>query len=215
MRKKFSFGKVSAQNSRKENLVTVEVELKEKEEGKPVFTASAMVWNRLHTDCIMGGQCLDKLFDRYYQQLENKELFKQIYYLWKRNHLNDMNAWCEHQNYGEGVHDVKVKVHHLRGNDEYKRLAKVRELPDEYLEVTEEGLKNVPMALYEHSTCYGFDRSGIEEKDAGWITYDPVYTHEGFLGRVCPECGSKYGHTWYYKPISENDLAVIRGLLAD
>lgn len=213
MERKFKFGKVAAQTSRKENLVTVEVELKEKEEGKPVFTASATVWNRLHTDCIMGGQCLDTIFDGYYQQLENKELFKKIYYLWKRNHLNDMNAWCEHQEYGKGVHDIKVKVHHLRGNDEYKRLAKVRELPDEYLEVTEEGLKNVPMALYEHSTLYG-NRTGIEEKDAGWITYDPVYAPEGMIGKVCPECGAKYGHAWYYRPINENDLKSIGEVLS-
>lgn len=211
MRKKFTFGKISAYNNagRKDNLVEVEIRLEEKEEGKPVFTASATVWNRLQTDCVMGGQCLDTLQEQYGNQLENKLLFKQIYELWKKYHLNDLNAWCEHNNYGKNCH-VPVKIHHLRGNSEYEALVDKRELPERYLEVTEEGLKNVPMALYEHSTLYG--KTGIEEKDAGWITYNEKYAPEGMIGKVCPVCGAKYGHSWYYRPIPENDLEKIKAL---
>ena len=210
MRRKFTFGKVSAQNSRKINLVEVEIALEDKGEGKPEFTASATVWNSRHTDCIMGGQCLDSIWENYADQLENKELFEEILTLWNKYHLNGMKAWCEHNNYGEGCHAL-VKVHHLRGNLEYEALIDKRELPERYLEVTEEGLKNVPTALYEYSTLYG--KTGVEEKDRGWIRYDEKYAPEGMIGKVCPVCGKKYGHSWYYMPIPQNDLDRIEELL--
>ena len=213
MRKKFNFGKVDGYgNGKKQCEVTLEVELEEKEEGKPVFTASGTVWNARGTDCIQGGQCIDTVWEQYGKQLENKKLYKEIMTLWEKYHLNDMKAWCEHQNYGEGI-QKEIKVHHLWGNSEYDKISQVRALPNKSLTATEEGLKNVPMVYYEHSNCYV--KGGIETKSTGWITYDEKYAPEGLIGKVCPVCGKKYGHEWYYMPIEENDLKRIKELLRE
>ena len=84
MKKTFNFGKVRFNNNRKENLVTVDIKLTD--DG--CFTASGMIWNRIQTDCIAGGQCLDTIKEC----LPNNKTFNQIYNIWKLYHLNDMNA---------------------------------------------------------------------------------------------------------------------------
>lgn len=215
MRKKFSFGKVDGyHNGRKACEVTLEVELREDKEGRPVFTACGNVWNARHTDIIMGGQCVDTVWEKYGRQLTNKKLYREIMTLWEKYHLNDTNAWCEHQNYGNGIHK-DITIHKLSGNEEYDRISKIRELPDRYLKVTDEGLKNVPMALYEYSSYDLKKGTNTEVKSNGWITYDEKYSPEGLIGKECPICGAKYGHGWYYMPIAENDLARIKELLGE
>lgn len=91
MRKVFNFGKVDAYMNGKRNcLVTVDVELKVNREGRDVFTASGNVWNNLKTDIIQGGQCLDDLIK--FRELKNNKQLLLIHDLWKKYHLNDMNA---------------------------------------------------------------------------------------------------------------------------
>lgn len=91
MRKKINFGKIDYNRTgRKINLVEVEIALEEKKQGMPVFTASAMVWNSEHTDCVMGGQCLDELLK--YKELKNNKQYQKIVELWEKHHLNDMHA---------------------------------------------------------------------------------------------------------------------------
>ena len=96
MKKTINFGKHAITSKRKINSVDVTLELVEKEQGKPVFTASAMAWNTRHTDCTLGGQCLDTLAERC-MALRNNKLYKDILGLWQRNHLNDMHAGTEKQ----------------------------------------------------------------------------------------------------------------------
>ena len=213
MQKKISFGKVDGyHNGKKQCEVVLELNLKEDREGRPVFTVCGNVYNARHTDIIQGGQCIDTVWDEYKTQLSNWKLYKEIKNLWEKYHLNDTNAWCEHQNYGHGI-QKDVKIHHLSYNDEYARISKIRELPPQYLEVTEQGLKNVPMALYEYSSYKVKNNEHITTKSNGWITYDEVYSPEGLIGKPCPICGAKYGHSWYYMPIEENDLKRIKELM--
>lgn len=92
MEKTINFGKYDFNgNGRKENLVTIDLELKERENGKMVFTACGNVWNRIHTDIIAGGQCLDSILESLPSLKANKK-YMEIVRLWKRWHLNDMNA---------------------------------------------------------------------------------------------------------------------------
>ena len=96
MKKTFNFGKVDGYgNGRKTCLVTVDIELKNDEKGRPVFTASGDVWNNLKTDIIQGGQCLDSLIQ--YKELKTNKLLKTIHDLWIKHHLNDMNAGTPEQ----------------------------------------------------------------------------------------------------------------------
>lgn len=92
MKKIISFGKVAYYSNRKENEVTLELNLKEREKGI-VFSCSAYVWNRIHTDIVAGGQCLDELVPYF----KHNKLFMEIYNLWKQYHLNDMHAGTEKQ----------------------------------------------------------------------------------------------------------------------
>ena len=98
MKKTISFGKIDYNNSGKKiNEITVDIELKLKYNGitidnEPVenyyvFSASASVWNHIHSDIIAGGQMFDKLMPYF----KDNKLYLQIYRLWKRWHLNDLN----------------------------------------------------------------------------------------------------------------------------
>lgn len=117
MKKTFDFGKIAYPNpKRRANRVTVTVEL-EKRGGETTYTidratgvktvtgktpeylefsASALVWNQCNTDCVAGGQCLDTIA-KHARQLRNRDLFMEIYDLWKTYHLNGMNAGTPEQ----------------------------------------------------------------------------------------------------------------------
>lgn len=94
MKKSFVIGKYAYSGNKLGNKFTVEIELREKENGKPVFSASGMITGNNGIGCICWGQCLDEM--RKYVEKDNT-IFNIIYGLWKRNHLNDMNAGDEDQ----------------------------------------------------------------------------------------------------------------------
>jgi len=84
MKKTFNFGKIKYNTNRKENPVTVTIKLTD--DG--CFTASGYIYNRLKTDCLCCGQCLDTIK----KYMPHNKTFNQIYDIWKKYHLNDMNA---------------------------------------------------------------------------------------------------------------------------
>ena len=209
MKKVFNFGKKAVANQRiKNNEITINVELKQTEKGEE-FTASANVWNSKHTDIIMGGQCLDRLMP----YLKHNKTYKTILDLWHKYHLNGMHAWCQCE-HAENPSE-KVKVYKLRYNEEGERLSRIRDLGifKQFITVTEEGMKNIPSALYELCAYKSLGDTGIEEKTRGWITYNAVLSPEGLIGKECETCGAKYGHGWYFYPIPENDLNTIKELI--
>lgn len=91
-----SFGKVAYTGSRKSNEVKIDICLSIKN-NKPVFTASAEVWQANHNDIYMGGQCLDDIYTEYKSQIKNRKLYEAILALWEKWHLNDTHAGCVHQ----------------------------------------------------------------------------------------------------------------------
>ncbi len=77
-----SFGKRAVANpKRRANLVELELKLRIKDKG-PVFTVCGTVWNALHTDAIMGGQCIDSIAKRVPVLTKNAR-FNAIRRLWK------------------------------------------------------------------------------------------------------------------------------------
>lgn len=50
-----------------------------------------------------------------------------------------------------------------------------------------------------------------ESKSLGWLHEDEH--PEGILCKPCPVCGYKYGTSWNFFPIPENDLARIKELI--
>lgn len=71
-----------------------EVEITLTDDGR--FSASGTLYekNRSKWECDMCGQCLDSL-----SELIDDPVFTQIYWLWKRYHLNDLHAGTPVQEY--------------------------------------------------------------------------------------------------------------------
>lgn len=114
MKTTFKFGKIAAMNNRKENAAEVTVELRTRG-GESTFTINPNtkereytgnttpsyvelsicgdVWNRLHTDIIMGGQCLDSMK----KYLRHNPIFMKLYDYWKCYHMNGMHAGTPEQ----------------------------------------------------------------------------------------------------------------------
>ena len=106
-----SFGKINYTGSGNRYPAEIEMELRECG-GDPVFqivngervytgettpryiefSACGTVWNTRHTDCYMGGQCIDDM-GRYIKSPK----FRKIAKWWKQYHLNGMNAGTPEQ----------------------------------------------------------------------------------------------------------------------
>jgi hypothetical protein len=96
LKTKVSFGKFDSNGTGKRiNEIVVSLELKD-HNGKPEFTTCATVWNIHKTDSIMGGQCLDTIAERL-PELKNNPKYNTILDLWKKYHLNSMNAGTREQ----------------------------------------------------------------------------------------------------------------------
>jgi hypothetical protein len=112
MKKIFEFGKIAWYGSRKINAVEVEVEWKENNHGKMVFSVCGTVWNATHTDCVCAGQCLDEILP----YLKWNKKFKEIHRLWKSYHLNDMHIGTREQ---ENALNEAVKVGKIQSRSAY------------------------------------------------------------------------------------------------
>lgn len=90
--KVITFGKQAVFSKRKINEIVLHLELRKDGEGRPVFSASGDVWNGSHSDIIAGGQCIDTIALSYYKPIANDSVYKLIWGLWERNHLNNCVA---------------------------------------------------------------------------------------------------------------------------
>lgn len=118
LKKTFDFGKIDYTGTgRKAYPVTVDVELRQRGgektfridqntkeriytgEETPVYVELSIcgdIWNTRKTDCYCGGQCLDDIA-KYRDQLNEPELFDELYRYWKLYHLNGMHAGTPEQ----------------------------------------------------------------------------------------------------------------------
>lgn len=92
------FGKFPVTSKRRVNEISVDVEWSDETgHGLPRFSVCGHAWNATHTDITMGGQCLDELNEfvcKYGKSVKMVKLWKEVYGLWQRNHLNDMVAYA-------------------------------------------------------------------------------------------------------------------------
>lgn len=94
MKKIFDFGKIAFSNpNRRANRVEVAVELRRDELSRPRFSAAATIYSQDNHSTVAGGQCLDEL----YPLFKSNTQFREIYWLWKNYHLNDMHAGTPEQ----------------------------------------------------------------------------------------------------------------------
>ena len=85
----FTFGLVTFRGQRTRCRPTVDVRIRYDNHGRPCFSAGATVM--CGRSYVMGGECLDSIYRDSFAMRHNST-FKMIYGLWKRNHLNDLNA---------------------------------------------------------------------------------------------------------------------------
>jgi hypothetical protein len=71
----------------------ITIYLNRTEGRKPIFTVSALVKAIGEHEIIACGQCRDEV----YAILKRNRLFKEIYELWEKHHLNNMHAGTERQ----------------------------------------------------------------------------------------------------------------------
>lgn len=122
IRKVIEFGKIDYLGiGRKENLVTIELELRERDDGKIEFSCCGNIWNRIKSEILCGGQCLDEI-----KKYIKKPLFNKIYRLWKLYHLNTMHAgtkkqetFLEQHGFKDWANRYKETCDFLKENDLY------------------------------------------------------------------------------------------------
>ncbi len=215
MKKRFNFGKIDyyGRGSRP-NAVTVDIEYTEKD-GKKVFTASGMIWNSTRSDCICGGQCLDTIA----KYIKNPT-FKQIFRLWNLYHLNDMHPECEHQAAAGWREKAAEKVTLYKFTLTPETMIQARKLEEAAIEAAKQGkpftttpqertILNLKYFYDSHSETLPetiaqyYKLKSTETKALGWLRENEH--PDGILCRPCPECGYKYGSSWVYFPIPEDD----------
>ncbi len=72
--------------------VDVEVEIRDNN-GEPELSICGNIWKPHKGDILCGGQCYEEIADAF----PNNPKVQRIVEIWKRWHLNDMRAGCEHQ----------------------------------------------------------------------------------------------------------------------
>lgn len=202
---------------------------------KEVFSAAGSLYDNVRglmsdRHLITAGQCLDVIpeFSETLEDESKKEL-NSIYELWKKYHLNDMHADCEHDTHGKvagesiTLYTYSFKGSYFKPNDklelaENNSLLKnnikipnyLKTIKDKYrlLFTTEYPLSHFPKKI--SKLC---ELSKTEAATRGWIRYDEVLTPSGILCKPCPVCGYKYGTAWNYRPIPNIDLKRIYKLM--
>lgn len=103
MMKIFDFGKIAYKGNRKINSVEVWIEL-ENEDNKPVFNASAHVYNSTKTDVVLSGQCFDEL-----SAYINNKTFQKIKKFWCLYHCNNLHPGTPKQE--KAIRDYLLRNH--------------------------------------------------------------------------------------------------------
>ena len=194
LKKTISFGKIDYNGcGRKINEVTVEVSLRDADGEKPEFSASGLVWNSNRTDCVACGQMLDS--KDILLALGGNPLYREILGLWKRNHLNGMNAGTPEQEKCLTDHEnerdaVAKELFEAKWNAKKAEFGYSDDLKDWWMK---EFFYHAP-SHYDIS-CEILRRNGLYEVELDGKPY-------------------RYGSGWLYRPISENDMAAIKKILA-
>lgn len=157
------FGKVDGYNIGRENcLVTADIELTD--DG--CFSATANLWKPSNTDIIMGGQCIDFLYQEY-EKLRNNPEFCELKDLWEKYHLNNFHAGTKAQEDAlkEAVNKGILKTY---GANNYKEscdyLASIDLLYDKnYLSNKQVINGNIEMKPYKYGS--GWIKEDIPEND--------------------------------------------------
>lgn len=182
----FTFGKVAAwPKNRKANEVQVTISLHTDKYGEKRFAASGRVWNTRHTDIIGGGQNLDEI----HKWFGEDPLFCEIYALWKKYHLNDMNS---------GTYRQDIALH------------------EETERINAENAKNGKPPINPLTYAVQYDEACNFLKSIG-LYYDSLGRDEVIVGGGDENTRDRYayGTGWILRRIPEADMKRIESLIFD
>lgn len=147
--------------------------------------------------------------------------------IWKRWHLNDMRAGCEHQR--DWPLDEELELVELSWGDPYYRLRRQAEDGALYAAQYEEyarlhrlvQLATTAINRPKHPDLWGAEIQAL--LDQGWLKVDkiekktarwtrPSEHPRGLLAQPCDECGYKYGTAWLYEPVPDDVIEFINRL---
>ena len=225
MKKTISFGKIDYNHTgRRANAVEVDIEYRIDENGKKRFSVCGGIWNQIYSDTLSGGQNLEEI-----AKYIHTPLFKKIYRLWKLYHLNDTHPECEHQRElgWKEIARTEVKIYEFTLTSE--ACSKRRKIEHFVIENAKKGVFDTHLSKEDQTILnltYSFKTSddnmqfvvseyykykGFETKTLGWLKESEH--PDGILSKPCPVCGYKYGHTWKYMSIPEEDEQIIFEIL--
>lgn len=144
---------------------------------------------------------------------------------WKRWHLNDMRAGCEHQRTIDVTRKIELVIYgitHEAQRDRDKAIAyaakesasgRTPQLTetDRALVLLDDWFRDrfaPPDADSPLSGC--FEAKKREQKAIGWVS--PNEHPEGMLSKPCATCGYKYGSAWLYEEIPADVLVYLESL---
>jgi len=144
--------------------------------------------------------------------------------IWKRWHLNDMRAGCEHQraNWPSPSEQVEVVTYKLTTdaliaqNRVRSRIAQdMTALGKCELTAEERELYALPYTTTQTPDADGptagrYEVKTREQKAIGWLGADEH--PRGILGKPCEVCGYKYGHAWLTEEIPAEVIAWLSNL---
>ena len=163
----------------------------------------------------------------------DKEKWFDFLDIWKRWHLNDMKANCEHQKGPEWT-PKDVTLYHFELTDETSKA--IEKAKSKALQVLKDGMPFTPsrgqvkLTALERTVTYHSDKlpdsianyyqlavkkydwqnGPTETKSTSWL-YEKDHP-EGYLSKACPECGYKYGSSWLKEEIPNSVLEFVEAL---
>lgn len=219
-------GAVEAFGYKRRLSAELKVSYKPRKDGKMVFSASATVWKPGRQSFVMAGQCLDEL--KPLIQPAYQDIFNEVYDLWKKYHLNDLHAECEHQaalGWPEMAQE-KVEIRHFkltketylrrselkaRFMEEVKAGKTITPTPEEQLLLTLEYDVEAEEAELPPQISGFYEFVKTETQTRHWLQADKFPS--GLLCKPCPVCGYKYGSSWNYVAVPKEDEQRIWKLL--
>jgi hypothetical protein len=174
MENRMVLGKVDYNNTGKQNCeAAITWELKE---GN-IFSMCAEIWNPGKSDIYAGGQCVDMVAGYFPDNVKAQRMVE----IWKRWHLNDLQAGCEHQR-ALKWEDARIPA------DELPKHCRANRDDKGYLAIW----------IYP-----------LEAIGGKWINADECHK-DGLLMKACPVCGYQYGSRWLKEEIPADIVAEIK-----
>jgi hypothetical protein len=180
---------------------------------------TAAVWKPNRSDIIQGGQMYESLLEQY----PGNSSVARLVELWRRWHLNDMRAGCEHQ---RADWDTAAEITLYRWQRDYQNEAfraamkveseahkalKAGETVTLPADVAELLARPFRMTTTEDVAPDGYEavKDGypghVETKGAGWVR--PEEDPRGLLAKPCEVCGYKYGTEWRREEVPADVVA--------